>query len=82
MFCFIVLDDKSDEEIGLQKEVKEKGVSVVVASNPRNPTGQAIDGKDLETLVEMARKGTTVVLDEVRAFWRYEQSHELTSMYF
>jgi bifunctional pyridoxal-dependent enzyme with beta-cystathionase and maltose regulon repressor activities len=59
----------------LQEEVKEKGISVVVASNPRNPTGQAIEGHELESLVQMSRKGTTVILDEVRtdriAWWCY-----------
>jgi aspartate/methionine/tyrosine aminotransferase len=55
-----------------QNEVKEKGISVVVASNPRNPTGQAIEGHELESLVEMAAQGTTVVLDEVRMTIRVE----------
>jgi histidinol-phosphate/aromatic aminotransferase/cobyric acid decarboxylase-like protein len=37
------------------------GISVIVASNPRNPTGQVIKGKELEELVELGREGTTVV---------------------
>lgn len=37
------------------------GISVIVLSNPRNPTGQVIKGKDLEEVVQLAREGTTVV---------------------
>lgn len=37
------------------------GISVIVASNPRNPTGQVIKGKELEEVVELSRNGTTVM---------------------
>ena len=37
------------------------GISVVVASNPRNPTGQVIKGDDLAEMVQMGRDGTTIM---------------------
>lgn len=41
--------------------LRNMGISVVVMSNPRNPTGQVIKGSELEQLVELGRKGTTLV---------------------
>lgn len=37
------------------------GASVIVMSNPRNPTGQVIKGEELEELVEISRTGVTLV---------------------
>lgn len=37
------------------------GASVIVMSNPRNPTGQVIEGRDLERLVGLSREGVTLV---------------------
>ncbi|KAK4053939.1 hypothetical protein OIO90_003776 [Microbotryomycetes sp. JL221] len=56
----------------LEKSVREQGLSVIVASNPRNPTGQVVKGRDLERLVEMARHGTTVILDEFYSWYLYD----------
>ncbi|KAL8281109.1 hypothetical protein RQP46_006467 [Phenoliferia psychrophenolica] len=56
----------------LRDSIKEQGLSVVVASNPRNPTGQVIKGDELKQLVEIAQGGTTMVLDEFYSWYQYE----------
>ncbi|KAM0753086.1 aminotransferase [Meredithblackwellia eburnea MCA 4105] len=56
----------------LKANISEQGLSVVVASNPRNPTGQVIKGDELKELVEIARGGTTMVLDEFYSWYQYE----------
>lgn len=56
----------------LKRNIREQGLSVVVASNPRNPTGQVIAGEDLKDLCELARHGTSVALDEFYSSYIYE----------
>ena len=50
---------------------RSMGISVIVASNPRNPTGQVIEGEELEKLVQLGREGTTLVWvpSSRYAFW-------------
>lgn len=48
-----------------KKDIRTQGLAVILASNPRNPTGQVIEGNDLRELVSLSREGTTVILDEV-----------------
>ena len=49
----------------LKRNIVEQGLSVVVASNPRNPTGQVVVGDELDELVKIARDdNVTLVLDE------------------
>ena len=45
----------------LKKAAKILSLSVIVASNPRNPTGQVIQGDDLKELVRMGDGNTTWV---------------------
>ncbi|KIK31031.1 hypothetical protein PISMIDRAFT_20525 [Pisolithus microcarpus 441] len=52
-----------------QRDIQTQGLSVIIASNPRNPTGQVIAGKDLKELVSLSREGTTLILDEARYLW-------------
>jgi aspartate/methionine/tyrosine aminotransferase len=57
----------------LRKNVKEQGLSVVLASNPRNPTGQVLAGDDLKGLVSISQEeGTTLILDEFYSWYQYE----------
>lgn len=57
----------------LRKNVKEQGLSVVLASNPRNPTGQVLAGDDLQELVSISHEeGTTLILDEFYSWYQYE----------
>ncbi|WVR06296.1 hypothetical protein IAU60_003326 [Kwoniella sp. DSM 27419] len=55
----------------LKTEIENLNLSVVVASNPRNPTGQCIAGEELKGLVDVAKQGTTVVLDEFYSWYQY-----------
>ncbi|ORY89432.1 aminotransferase [Leucosporidium creatinivorum] len=57
----------------LRSQIHEQGLSVVVASNPRNPTGRVVAGQDLQDLVKIAEEdGTTVVLDEFYSMYLYD----------
>ena len=43
---------------------------MILASNPRNPTGQVIAGQDLKDLVHVCREAsTTLIMDEVSVFF-------------
>lgn len=56
----------------LKKDIKHQGISVVLASNPRNPTGQCVKGADLEDLISITHsKHTTLVLDEFYSWYQY-----------
>ncbi|KAG6862053.1 hypothetical protein C0995_007183 [Termitomyces sp. Mi166 len=48
-----------------------QGLAVILASNPRNPTGQVIKGNDLKELVALGHEGTTVILDEFYSWYIY-----------
>ncbi|KAI5478228.1 hypothetical protein MNV49_005293 [Pseudohyphozyma bogoriensis] len=54
----------------LRANIKEQGLTVVVASNPRNPTGQVIKGDELKELVQIGKNGTTIILDEFYSWYR------------
>lgn len=56
----------------LREAIKNQGISVVVGSNPRNPTGSVIKNEDMKELVKLARDGpTTIVSTEahISSFW-------------
>lgn len=58
------LDAQDDYKLNiteLKKAAKILSLSVIVASNPRNPTGQVIQGDDLKELVRMGDGNTTCV---------------------
>ncbi|KAG8772126.1 hypothetical protein FRC12_003237 [Ceratobasidium sp. 428] len=46
-------------------DIGSQGLQVIVASNPRNPTGQVVKGEELQELVDLSKHHCTVVLDEV-----------------
>jgi len=55
----------------VKKDIHTQGLAVIILSNPRNPTGQVIEGEDLRELVDISRENkTTVVLDEFYS-WNY-----------
>ncbi|GAA6051019.1 hypothetical protein JCM3770_005458 [Rhodotorula araucariae] len=56
----------------LEGMVHEQGISALFLSNPHNPTGQVIHGNELKRMVELSRKGTTMVLDEFYEQYLYD----------
>jgi aspartate/methionine/tyrosine aminotransferase len=73
-----VLDPKHKYKLDIEqtkKDIQNQGLAVIIASNPRNPTGQVIVGKDLKELVSLSREGTTVILDEFYSWYIYPE-HE------
>jgi len=59
-----------------KKDIQNQGLAVILASNPRNPTGQVIKGQDLEALVSLSREGTTVILDEFYSWYIYPENEQ------
>ena len=50
----------------IKRDIRTQGLEVIIASNPRNPTGQVIKGEELKSLVSTCREAsTTLILDEV-----------------
>ncbi|KAG6877729.1 hypothetical protein C0993_004546 [Termitomyces sp. T159_Od127] len=68
------LDAKTKYKLDIQqtkKDIQTQGLAVILASNPRNPTGQVIKGNDLKELVALSHEGTTVILDEFYSWYIY-----------
>ncbi|KLT45542.1 PLP-dependent transferase [Cutaneotrichosporon oleaginosum] len=55
----------------LRNDIRLMSLHVIVASNPRNPTGQVIDGEELKELVRLGDGQTTIVLDEFYSWYQY-----------
>ncbi|KAF7337977.1 hypothetical protein MVEN_02021300 [Mycena venus] len=74
------LDPKTKYRLDIaqtKKDIQTQGLQVILASNPRNPTGQVIKGNDLKELVALGRDGTTVILDEFYSWYIYpENEHD------
>ncbi|OAV97141.1 hypothetical protein PTTG_26153 [Puccinia triticina 1-1 BBBD Race 1] len=56
----------------LKENINQICLSVLFASNPRNPTGQAVEGTELKELVQFSRNGETVVLDEFYSWYNLD----------
>jgi aspartate/methionine/tyrosine aminotransferase len=70
------LEEESKYHIDLdtiRKEITGRGLGVIVASNPRNPTGQVVQGEELKSLVQVAKeRHTTLVMDEFYSAYIYD----------
>jgi len=69
-----VLDPKIKYNLDIEqtkRDIQNQGLAVILASNPRNPTGQVIKGNNLKELVSLGREGTTVILDEFYSWYIY-----------
>jgi len=60
----------------VKKDIAHQGLSVILASNPRNPTGQCIKGDNLKELVDLHKLGTTIILDEFYSWYIYHEDEE------
>ncbi|KAF9789831.1 aminotransferase [Thelephora terrestris] len=61
----------------VKKDIRTQGLAVLIASNPRNPTGQVIQGKDLQELVNLGREQhVTMVLDEFYSWYIYHENEQ------
>ncbi|KAF8342176.1 aminotransferase [Cantharellus anzutake] len=60
----------------LKGDIRTQGLQVIVASNPRNPTGQVIRGEDLKALIKVCIPHTTLVLDEFYSWYIYPKEGE------
>jgi aspartate/methionine/tyrosine aminotransferase len=61
----------------LQNEILERGLRVVVTSNPCNPTGKVIEGEELKKWVDICRTThTSLILDEFYSHYIYTHPPE------
>lgn len=62
----------------LKKEILNKGLSVLLLSNPSNPTGRVIEGEELENWVDVARETQcSFIFDEFYSSYIFSHdSHE------
>ncbi|CAE6451171.1 unnamed protein product [Rhizoctonia solani] len=59
-----------------KKDIGSQGLQVIVASNPRNPTGMVVQGEELKDLVRLCDNHCTVVLDEFYSWYIYPENEE------
>jgi len=59
-----------------RKDIRTQGLAVILASNPRNPTGQVIKGNELKELVGLSHEGTTLILDEFYSWYIYSDNEK------
>ncbi|KAG8690933.1 hypothetical protein FRC11_008022 [Ceratobasidium sp. 423] len=59
-----------------KRDIGSQGLQVVVASNPRNPTGMVVQGEELKDLVRLCDNNCTVVLDEFYSWYIYPKNEE------
>lgn len=73
----ILLDPENNFRItlrDLKREIVGRGLSVLLLSNPCNPTGQLVEGDELKSWVRIARDTQcTLVLDEIYSRYIYTQ---------
>jgi aspartate/methionine/tyrosine aminotransferase len=61
----------------VKKDIRTQGLAVLIASNPRNPTGQVIQGKELQDLINLGREShVTLVLDEFYSWYIYHENEQ------
>jgi len=61
----------------LKKEVLGRGLKALLASNPCNPTGQLVEGAELQRWVQLARRyRMSLILDEFYSHYIYTGSPE------
>ncbi|KAJ3182039.1 hypothetical protein HDU87_000379 [Geranomyces variabilis] len=57
----------------LRQEIVQRGLGVIVCSNPANPTGRVIRGEELKEFIDIAKENhATLVLDEFYSHYIYD----------
>ncbi|ODQ51961.1 aminotransferase class I and II [Saitoella complicata NRRL Y-17804] len=64
-------EDKYHVNEDLIRDELKRGVSVILTSNPRNPTGQVLRGEELKRVQEMCRGKCTLLFDEFYSGYNY-----------
>lgn len=71
----ILLDQEQGYRIDLatlEREIAGRGLRLVLISNPCNPTGQVVEGEELQSWVDLARQNScTFVFDEFYSHFLY-----------
>ena len=74
----ILLDYESDYRItsaALRKEILGRGLRALLLSNPCNPTGQVVDGRELKALIDLASEAQcTFIIDEFYSHYIYSRA--------
>jgi len=61
----------------IDREITDRGLGLIVTSNPRNPTGQVIEGEELQDLARIARvRHATMIMDEFYSAYIYTHNVE------
>ncbi|CAO1638691.1 unnamed protein product [Sympodiomycopsis kandeliae] len=79
---FVPIPTHCSEESGyrlttqeLRKEIRDRGLSAFLFSNPNNPTGAQIRDKELEELVQVGRDSECLmILDEFYSWYQYSHA--------
>ncbi|KAJ3162004.1 hypothetical protein HDU86_005702 [Geranomyces michiganensis] len=70
------LSENADFEVTpdfLRNEINQRGLGVVVCSNPANPTGRVVRGEALKEFISIAKEShATLVLDEFYSHYIYD----------
>jgi hypothetical protein len=79
----ILLDPKQGYEFSrqqLEEEILGRGLSAILASNPCNPTGKAVQGDTLASWVETARDlNCALLLDEFYSHYAWAEDRSIVS---
>ncbi|ORX59622.1 aminotransferase [Hesseltinella vesiculosa] len=74
------LDEDSNYHIDpdmVEREIRGRGLSMIVSSNPRNPSGGVVAGEELEKLAKVGRdRHCTLVMDEFYSSYIYTPEGE------
>ncbi|ANB14901.1 hypothetical protein AWJ20_2515 [Sugiyamaella lignohabitans] len=76
----VPLDDSDNYEVHLDiiKNELNRGVTAMLTSNPRNPTGQAMKGEDLRRLQDMCRAHCLLIMDEFYSRYDYNNGCDVS----
>jgi aspartate/methionine/tyrosine aminotransferase len=62
------------------REEVRRGVSVILTSNPRNPTGQMLKGEPLREVLDICREKCTLIMDEFYSGYNYTDGCDGTTV--